>query len=110
MVRAQLANWSLSMNLTESQEPLGLWEAHVNVPVSVGTGADGDLFFPSGLRRSFRDPFVSTGGAVEGAYPSGGCVMQCSARRQTQHYLPAVACMSLPLTRKVISSSPTTLP
>eukprot|EP00606_Chrysophyceae_sp_TOSAG23-5_P001382 GSChrysophyteH2.ASY1.ANO1.1164.1 assembled CDS len=76
---AQLANWSLSLLLTQSNTPLGLWEAHVNVPVSVGTGSHGDLFFPSGLGQGFRDPFVSTGGAVEGDYPSGGCVMQYMA-------------------------------
>ena len=76
---AQLANWSLSLLLTQSSTPLGLWEAHVNVPVSVGTGSHGDLFFPSGLGQGFRDPFVSTGGAVEGDYPSGGCVMQYMA-------------------------------
>lgn len=74
-----LARWHLSILTTIVSSTVGLWEAHVNVPVSIGTGESGELFFPSGLGQGFRNPFDSTGGSVEGDYPSGGCSMQFMA-------------------------------
>ena len=74
-----LARWYLSTMTTAASSMVGLWEVHVNVPVSIGTGESGELFFPSGLGQGFRNPFVSTGGSVEGDYPSGGCSMQYMA-------------------------------
>ncbi len=74
-----LSKWNIVAGLSESEHDLGLWEVHMNVPVQVGSSDKGQLFFPSGLGQWFQDPYVTTGGAIEGDYPSGGCSMQYMA-------------------------------
>jgi len=72
-----MSSWSISVHTqTNSVTPIGLWEAIISVPVSVGSGSNGELFFPSGYGETFTNPAVDTGGSVSGLYPSGNMAMQ----------------------------------
>jgi len=44
---AILTSWDLSSGLVGAPSPVELWQAHVSVPLSVGKGVDGELFFPA---------------------------------------------------------------
>lgn len=59
--------------------PVGLWEAYVAVPVSIGNTENGELFYPTGFGVTFSNPSVSTGGSRSRTYPCGEGSMQFMA-------------------------------
>jgi hypothetical protein len=69
------SSWSVTVQTQlNSKTPIGVWDAVVSIPLSVGAGEDGELFFPSGYGETYYDPRGSTGGSVAGLYPSGKAV------------------------------------
>ena len=66
------SSWSLHVQtLDHSSSPIGVWDAVISVPLSVGGGSNGELFFPSGYGETYFNPVETTGGSVSGLYPSG---------------------------------------
>jgi len=77
---SSISNWNLSIEIIDGQpNAIGLWSSTLSVPVSTGSGENGELFYPSGYGEAYFDPIKNTGGSVEGSYPSGGVAMQFMA-------------------------------
>lgn len=77
---SSISSWDFSVEIVGGESnTVGLWSSTVSVPVSTGSGENGELFFPSGYGEAFSDPIRNTGGSVEGSYPSGGVAMQFMA-------------------------------
>jgi len=94
-----LADWQLSVSFSSINSindvnsgahvggrtaALGIWSANVHVPLTVGAGDEGELFFPNGLGTAYSQPLSArssahTSGTVSAGYPSGGASMQFMA-------------------------------
>jgi len=83
---ADLAEWLLHVTFNEdcTGRSVGIWQASISVPLTVGSGSDGELFFPNAYGMSLSDPLSprslkNTNGYVKASYPSGGVAMQFMA-------------------------------
>ena len=77
-----LSLWRISVDVREGRA-LGVWEAKLSVPLTIGASSDGVLFFPSGFGTEYDDPIKSAGGGVSSLYPGSGATMQFMALSTT---------------------------
>lgn len=76
---ASVSEWELSFSVKESKRPIGIWEAYISIPLSIGSNDDGDLFFPAGYGVSWSNPMNSTEMIHSHEYPTGSATMQFMA-------------------------------
>ena len=75
---ASTSLWNIGVDVVNGTA-VGLWQATVSIPLSVGNTEDGELFFPSGFGTSFSNPIRTAGGGVSALYPASGATMQFMA-------------------------------
>jgi hypothetical protein len=100
-----ISEWDISFEVV-SGSPIGLWEAQVSVPLSIGSDEKGELFYPTGFGVTFSNPIVSTGGSRAKTYPCGEAAMQFMALGNTHSSSAAyVAALDVAGEAKVIQYS-----
>ncbi len=68
--QARYSQWQLSFEVTSGM-PVGLWEASISVPLTIGANKDGVLFYPGGYGY-----LMNTNKDVKQMYPGGPATMQ----------------------------------
>lgn len=75
---APAAYWNIGVNVVNGTS-IGVWEARLSLPLTVGNDVNGELFFPSGFGTLYSDPIQNAGGGVSSTYPGSGATMQFMA-------------------------------
>jgi hypothetical protein len=75
---SSVSYWSIGVDVVNGTS-IGIWQAKVSIPFTVGNDDNGELFFPSGYGTLYSHPVKTAGGGVSSNYPGSGATMQFMA-------------------------------